>query len=99
MQDRRAFGISLGAALAQGTYNFDATITDIAGNTSGASSNYTVTIDTGTGTTSPRQGGAALPPKTAPRPMEFDERRHISCWRNISYLLNQFEIKISVDHK
>src|SRR4029077_10742564 len=32
------------AALAQGTYNFNATITDIAGNTSGASSNYTVTI-------------------------------------------------------
>jgi large repetitive protein len=32
------------AALAQGTYNFNAKITDIAGNTSGASSNYTVTI-------------------------------------------------------
>ena len=45
---RRAFGISLGAALAQGTYNFDATITDIAGNTSGASSNYTVTINSNT---------------------------------------------------
>src|SRR5262249_36568310 len=32
------------AALAQGTYNFNAEITDIAGNTTGASSNYTVTI-------------------------------------------------------
>src|SRR5262249_52173803 len=31
------------AALAQGTYNFNARITDVAGNTSGASSNYTVT--------------------------------------------------------
>ena len=41
------------AALAQGTYNFNASITDIAGNTSGASSNYTVTIATGTGTTPP----------------------------------------------
>src|SRR5262245_17032110 len=39
------------AALAQGTYNFNAKITDIAGNTSGASSNYTVTI--ATDTTSP----------------------------------------------
>jgi hypothetical protein len=36
------------AALAQGTYNFNAKITDIAGNTSGASSNYTVTINSGT---------------------------------------------------
>ena len=35
------------AALAQGTYNFNAKITDIAGNTSGASSNYTVTINSG----------------------------------------------------
>ena len=35
------------AALAQGTYNFNAKITDIAGNTSGASSNYTVTITSG----------------------------------------------------
>src|SRR5262249_46295509 len=35
------------AALAQGTYNFDARITDIAGNTSGASTNYTVTINSG----------------------------------------------------
>src|SRR4029077_6820497 len=34
------------AALAQGPYNFNATITDVAGNTSGASSNYMVTIDT-----------------------------------------------------
>src|SRR5262245_57027164 len=49
------------AALAQGTYNFNATITDIAGNTSitdiagntsGASSNYTVTI-VGADTTPP----------------------------------------------
>src|SRR5262249_1124357 len=35
------------AALAQDTYNFNAKITDIAGNTSGASSNYTVTIAPG----------------------------------------------------
>src|SRR5262249_20822643 len=35
------------AALAQGAYNFNATITDVAGNTSGISSNYTVTIATG----------------------------------------------------
>src|SRR5262249_52195958 len=35
------------AALAQGTYNFNAKITDIAGNPSGASSNYTVTIASG----------------------------------------------------
>src|SRR5262249_7537754 len=35
------------AALAQGTYNFNARITDVAGNTSGASSNYTVTINSG----------------------------------------------------
>src|SRR5262249_37232349 len=35
------------AALAQGTYNFNAKITDIAGNPSGASSNYTVTINSG----------------------------------------------------
>src|SRR4029077_94136 len=35
------------AALAQGTYNFNARITDVAGNTSGASSNYTVTIASG----------------------------------------------------
>src|SRR5260370_567537 len=41
------------AALAQGTYNFNAKITDIAGNTSGASSNYTVTITTGADTTPP----------------------------------------------
>ena len=36
------------AALSQGTYNFNAKITDIASNTSGASSNYTVTINSGT---------------------------------------------------
>src|SRR5262249_32377352 len=41
------------AALAQGTYNFNAKISDIAGNTSGASSNYTVTITTGADTTPP----------------------------------------------
>src|SRR5262249_18786303 len=41
------------AALAQGTYNFNAKITDIAGNTSGASSNYTVTIASGADTTPP----------------------------------------------
>ena len=41
------------AALAQGTYNFNAKITDVAGNTSGASSNYTVTIATGADTTPP----------------------------------------------
>src|SRR5215813_9241060 len=41
------------AALAQGTYNFNARITDIAGNTSGASTNYTVTIATGADTTPP----------------------------------------------
>ena len=41
------------AALAQGTYNFNAKITDVAGNTSGASSNYTVTIDSGADTTPP----------------------------------------------
>src|SRR5262249_9472680 len=41
------------AALAQGTYNFNATITDVAGNTSGASSNYTVTIASGADTTPP----------------------------------------------
>jgi hypothetical protein len=35
------------AALAQGPYNFNAKITDIAGNTSGASTNYTVTIASG----------------------------------------------------
>src|SRR5262249_19649887 len=40
------------AALAQGTYNFNAKITDVAGNTSGASSNYTVTI-VGADTTPP----------------------------------------------
>jgi hypothetical protein len=41
------------AALAQGTYNFNAKVTDIAGNTSGASSNYTVTIASGADTTPP----------------------------------------------
>src|SRR5262249_44013175 len=41
------------AVLAQGTYNFNARITDVAGNTSGASSNYTVTIATGADTTPP----------------------------------------------
>ena len=41
------------AALAQGTYNFNAKITDVAGNTSGASSNYTVTIASGADTTAP----------------------------------------------
>src|SRR4029077_6282729 len=41
------------AALAQGQYNFNATITDVAGNTSGASSNYTVTIASGADTTPP----------------------------------------------
>src|SRR5205823_3831988 len=41
------------AALAQGTYNFNAKITDVAGNTSGASSNYTVTIASGADTTPP----------------------------------------------
>src|SRR5260370_9286334 len=41
------------AALAQGTYNFNAKLTDIAGNISGASSNYTVTIATGADTTPP----------------------------------------------
>src|SRR5438094_6553649 len=35
------------ASLAQGTYNFNSKITDLAGNTRGASSNYTVTIATG----------------------------------------------------
>jgi hypothetical protein len=43
---------SWGAA-GQGTYNFNAKITDVAGNTSGASSNYTVTIATGADTTPP----------------------------------------------
>ena len=41
------------AALAQGTFNFNAKITDVAGNTSGASSNYTVTINTAIDTTPP----------------------------------------------
>src|SRR5262249_55576615 len=37
------------AALAQGTYNFNAKITDVAGNPSGASSNYTVTVTINSG--------------------------------------------------
>ena len=39
--------------MAQGTFNFNAKITDVAGNTSGASSNYTVTINTAIDTTPP----------------------------------------------
>src|SRR5947208_10540309 len=41
------------AALAQGTYNFNAKITDIAGNISGASSDYTVTNTARAHTTTP----------------------------------------------
>src|SRR4029077_13793007 len=47
------FRVVTPAGLAQGPYNFNATITDVAGNTSGASSNYTVTIASGADTTPP----------------------------------------------
>ena len=53
------------AALAQGTYNFNAKITDVAGNTSGASSNYTVTINSGAAPSS-LFTASATPAETSP---------------------------------